>query len=101
MLDYQPNFQSRGDRLKLIRKGDIKQGFVFLNDTVQSEMKIFEEDEFRKWHDMGKLEELTTTLRSLPVRYDDLRSLATQVIPETNEFGSDDSLDEIDETDNS
>ena len=101
LLDYQPKFQSRGDRVKFIQEGDIKQGFVFINDTVQNEMKIFEEDEFRKWHDMGKLEELTTTFRTLTVKYDDLRSLAAQVIPETNEFESDDSLDEIDETDNS
>ena len=64
-------------------------------------MKIFEEDEFRTWHDMGKLEEMTTTFRTLTVKYDVLRSLAAQVIPETIEFESDDSLDEIDETDNS
>ena len=62
-------------------------------------MKIFEEEEFRKWQDMGKLDELITTFKT--VKYDDLRSLAAQVIPETNEFESDDILDEIDETDNS
>ena len=50
---------------------------------------------------MGKLEELTTTFRTPTVKYDDLRSLAAQVIPATNEFESDDCLDEIDETDNS
>ena len=100
LLDYQRKVQTRGDRVKFIQEGDIKQGFVFIKDTVQSEMKIFEEDEFRKWHDMSKLEELTTVFRTLTVKYDELRSLATQVIPETNEFESDDSLDEIDETEN-
>ena len=100
LLDYQPKFQSRGDRVKFIQEGDIKQGFVFINDTVLSEMKIFEEDEYREWQDMGKLEELTTFFRTLTVKYDDLRSLAAPVVPETNEFESDDSLDENDETDN-
>ena len=56
LLEYQPKFQSRGDRVKFIQEGDIKQGFVFIHDTVLSEMKIFEEDEFRKLQDMGKLE---------------------------------------------
>ena len=101
LLDYQPKFQSRGDRVKFIQEGEIKQGFVFINDTVLSEMKIFEEDEYREWQDLGKLEELTTTFRTLTVKYDDLRSLAAQVVPESNEFESDDSLDEIDETENS
>ena len=101
LLEYQPKFQSRGDRVKFIQEGEIKQGFGFINDTVLSEMKIFEEDEYREWQDLGKLEELTTTFRTLTVKYDDLRSLAAQVIPETNEFQSDDSLDEIDETENS
>ena len=100
LLDCQPKFQSRGDRVKFIQ-GEIKQGFVFINDTVLSEMKIFEEDEYREWQDLGKLEELTTTFRTLTVKYDDLRSLAAQVVPETNEFESDDSIDEIDETENS
>ena len=101
LLEYQPKFQSRGDRVKFIQEGEIKQGFGFINDTVLSEMKIFEEDEYREWQDLGKLEELTTTFRTLTVMYDDLRSLAAQVVPETNEFESDDSLDEIDETENS
>ena len=101
LLDYQPQFQSRGDRVKFIQEGEIKQGFVFINDTVLSEMKIFEEDEYREWQDLGKLEELTTTFRTLTVKYDDLRSLAAQVVPETNEFESNDSLDEIGETEKS
>ena len=101
LLDYQLKFQSRGDRVKFIQEGEIKQGFVFIIDTVLSEMKIFQEDEYREWQDLGKLEELTTTFRTLTVKYDDLRSLAAQVVPETNEFESDDSLDEIDETENS
>ena len=101
LLDYQPKFQSRGDQVKFIQEGEIKQGFVFINDTVLSEMKIFEEDEYKEWQDLGKLEELTTTFRTLTVKYDDLRSLAAQVVPETNEFESGDSLDEIDETENS
>ena len=92
LLDYQPKFQSRGDRVKFIQEGDIKQGFVLINDTVLSE--------FKKWQVMGKLEELTTTFRTLTIKYDDLRSLAAQVVPETNEFESDDSLGENDETDN-
>ena len=41
LLDYQPNFQSRGDEVKFIQEGEIKQGFVLINDTVLSEMKIF------------------------------------------------------------
>ena len=44
---------------------------------------------------------MTTTFRTLTVKYDDLRSLTAQVIHETNEFESGDSLDEIDETDKS
>ena len=55
LLDYQLKFQSHGDRVNFIQEDDIKQGFVFNNDKVLSEMKIFEEDEFRKWQDMGKL----------------------------------------------
>ena len=101
LLDYQPKFRSRGDRVKFIQEGDIKQGFVFINDTVLSEMKIFEEDEYREWQDLGKLEELTTTFKTLTVKFDDMRSLAAQVVPETNQFESEDSLDEIDETENS
>ena len=49
---------------------------------------------------MGKLEELTTTFRTLTVKYDDLQRLAAQVVHETDEFESDDSLDANDETDN-
>ena len=55
LLDYQLKFQSHGDRVNFIQEDDIKHGFVFNNDKVLSEMKIFEEDEFRKWQDMGKL----------------------------------------------
>ena len=96
--DNQPKFKSRGDRVKFIQEGDIKQGFAFINGTVLSEMKIFEEDEYREWQGMGKLEELITTFRTLTVKYDDLRRLAAQAVPETNEFESDDSLGENDET---
>ena len=61
LLDYQPKFHSRGDRVKFIQEGVIKQEFVFIFDTVLSEIKVFEEDNYREWQDMGKLEELTTT----------------------------------------
>ena len=91
--DYQLKIQSRGDKVEFFQEGEIKQGFVFINDTVLSEMKVFEEDEFREWQDKGKLGELTTTFRTLTVKYDDLRSLAAQVVPWTNGFESDDSLE--------
>ena len=58
----------------------MQKGFVFINDTVLQEMEILEDDENKKWEkSTEKYDKLTTSFRTLRIRYNDLRRLAAPV----------------------
>ena len=94
-LNYRAKFQSRGDTIRF-RQGDtVQKGFVSINDTVIQEMEILEEDENKKWEkSTEEYDKLTTSFRTLRIRYNDLRRLPVPV--NTGMEEKDDCSDESD-----